>query len=392
MAEENHPEIVIVRRHARHAEEHHGGAWKIAFADFMTAMMALFLVLWLISSTSEKERRAVAQYFNPVKLVDMTTLKKGFHEPKETEMGSGPASQPTSSERSTHESEQRGVEPASEPAKAERAASRAGAKPPPDPDASRREAPQRKRPQEADPAAQAPRPTARPLQPAPAALVSAFADPFATIPGEPMAAAVPEAADGRDEVSAEPAAPPSETTGTMQRRRLAQRAGAAAPPARGAEPEDTEVVALASELMAGADADPGKQSAPKLEVRSTDEGVLISLTDAIDSMMFASGSAEPRRETIEMMQRIARSLATRQGGIVVRGHTDSRPYRSGTSDNWRLSTARAHAARDVLVRGGLAETRIERVEGYADRNPKVPADPAAPENRRIEILLRKGSE
>ena len=48
----------------------------MAYADFVTAMMALFLVLWLISSTSEKTRHTVAQYFNPVKLVDMSTLKK----------------------------------------------------------------------------------------------------------------------------------------------------------------------------------------------------------------------------------------------------------------------------------------------------------------------------
>jgi chemotaxis protein MotB len=78
MADPEHREIFIIKRHRSHDEEHHGGAWKIAFADFMTAMMALFLVLWLISSTSDKTKHTVAQYFNPVKLVDMTTLKKGL--------------------------------------------------------------------------------------------------------------------------------------------------------------------------------------------------------------------------------------------------------------------------------------------------------------------------
>jgi flagellar motor protein MotB len=94
MAEPEHHEIFIIKRHSSHEEEHRGGAWKIAFADFMTAMMALFLVLWLISSTSDKTKHTVAQYFNPVKLVDMTTLKKGFRDPKETEMGSGPNFEP----------------------------------------------------------------------------------------------------------------------------------------------------------------------------------------------------------------------------------------------------------------------------------------------------------
>ena len=55
------------------------------------------------------------------------------------------------------------------------------------------------------------------------------------------------------------------------------------------------------------------------------------------------------------------------GEIVVRGHTDARPYRSATYDNWRLSSARAQMAYYMLIRGGLPEKRFERIEGYADR-------------------------
>ncbi|HEY7306077.1 MAG TPA: flagellar motor protein MotB [Bryobacteraceae bacterium] len=55
-----HPPIIIRKKHAGHAA--HGGAWKVAYADFVTAMMALFIVLWLMSS-SEKVRDAVAEYF-----------------------------------------------------------------------------------------------------------------------------------------------------------------------------------------------------------------------------------------------------------------------------------------------------------------------------------------
>ncbi|MGK3862478.1 hypothetical protein ABI005_15480, partial [Enterococcus faecium] len=64
-----------------------------------------------------------------------------------------------------------------------------------------------------------------------------------------------------------------------------------------------------------------------------------------------------------------------------------RPYRSENYDNWRLSTSRAQTAYYMLVKGGLDEKRIVRVEGYADRVPKTPADPLAPGNRRIEVLL-----
>lgn len=63
-------------RKKKHDHPHHGGAWKVAFADFMTSMFALFLVLWIISSTSASQKQAIAQYFqNP------TIFKSGSSSP-----------------------------------------------------------------------------------------------------------------------------------------------------------------------------------------------------------------------------------------------------------------------------------------------------------------------
>lgn len=56
------PRIVIRRRRPRH-EAPHGGSWKIAYADFMTAMMAFFLVMWLLSLVPQKDLQAIAEYF-----------------------------------------------------------------------------------------------------------------------------------------------------------------------------------------------------------------------------------------------------------------------------------------------------------------------------------------
>ncbi|MCB1453060.1 MAG: MotB family protein, partial [Rhizobiaceae bacterium] len=76
---EGKQEIIIVRRGNMDDEEgHHGGVWKIAFADFMTAMMCFFLVMWLINAANEQTRAALASYFNPVKLVDRNTARKGI--------------------------------------------------------------------------------------------------------------------------------------------------------------------------------------------------------------------------------------------------------------------------------------------------------------------------
>ncbi len=58
---EDRAPIIIIRKKVSH-EGHHGGAWKVAYADFVTAMMALFIVLWLLSS-SEKIKKAVGSYF-----------------------------------------------------------------------------------------------------------------------------------------------------------------------------------------------------------------------------------------------------------------------------------------------------------------------------------------
>src|SRR2546426_2214186 len=60
--EEKLAPIIIIRKKAAHAG-HHGGAWKVAYADFVTAMMALFIVLWLLSS-SDQVKKAVGGYFS----------------------------------------------------------------------------------------------------------------------------------------------------------------------------------------------------------------------------------------------------------------------------------------------------------------------------------------
>ncbi|MDX3900026.1 MAG: flagellar motor protein MotB [Sphingobium sp.] len=60
---------IIVEGHGGH----HGGAWKVAYADFVTAMMAFFLLMWLLGATTEKQRKGLADYFTPT----LVTLKEG---------------------------------------------------------------------------------------------------------------------------------------------------------------------------------------------------------------------------------------------------------------------------------------------------------------------------
>ena len=135
-------------------------------------------------------------------------------------------------------------------------------------------------------------------------------------------------------------------------------------------------------------AEAGLTKSPEITVEQTPEGVLISVTDQHNFEMFAVSSAEPRPELIVVMEKLGKALAAQRGSVVIRGHTDGRPFRSKTYDNWRLSTARAQIAYYMLVRGGLEQKRVERIEGHADRSLKVPSNSNAAPNRRIEILLR----
>ncbi len=58
------PKPIIIKRIKKAGHDFHGGSWKVAFADFATAMMAFFLLLWLMGNTNEAERKAISGYFN----------------------------------------------------------------------------------------------------------------------------------------------------------------------------------------------------------------------------------------------------------------------------------------------------------------------------------------
>ena len=57
--------IIIKKKKSGGGGGHHGGAWKVAYADFVTAMMAFFLLMWLLNATTEKQRKGLADYFSP---------------------------------------------------------------------------------------------------------------------------------------------------------------------------------------------------------------------------------------------------------------------------------------------------------------------------------------
>jgi chemotaxis protein MotB len=404
--------IIIVRRKAHGDHGHHGGAWKIAYADFVTAMMAFFLVMWLINAANEKTKAQVASYFNPVKLTDTSTSKKGLNEPTKNTPPETPKEKSAETEdkkaKSEHESAEKDAQqaqfkeeqlfknpygvlaqlagqaiqgvPAGHSAKGLAIVEiadpghRGGSayRDPFDPFAWK-QVPNSETPgaslemgnDPAEPPASPAKQVVEDISPAPSKIDE---DKAALPPLSPVDVAQPVKAKAVEKIDNVPQQ-------EMEQDSKAEKTNAA------------RAVAIRAHLIESLKQfDPEKN--PSLDVKQTKEGVLISLTDSLNFDMFAVGSAEPTPQLVVLMEKVALTLRDYKGRIVIRGHTDSRRFRSRDYDNWRLSTARAQMAYYMLMRSGVDENSVERIEGYADRVLKIPDKPESAGNRRIEILLK----
>lgn len=404
-------EVVIVRRRGGDGEDgHHGGAWKIAFADLMTAMMAFFLVMWLLNVSDKEKIQQIATYFNPLQLNSKQPTVKGIQqeqdEPKASEKSEGPveAAQPN---RLDTEVKRLGF-------------SRPGG------DGDLEEGAEKTVEQELfnDPygvlsrlAAEAENDTQQgsaPRTERPLPGGESFRDPFESFAEQRRSqATVTENAEGAGTPPGKTAMSqgiesPLQVSPLQVKPDPTVNGPADAKPEQAAkaevkaEPSDAEKAANASveqdkqirdleEDLTKALGAIAPDKKPNIEVKRVSEGVLISLTDDFRFGMFALSSAEPLPETVVVMEKIAKVLAPYDGRIVVRGHTDARPFRNERNNNWRLSMSRAQMAYYMLARGGVDEKRFESIEGRADRDLKVPDDPHADQNRRIEIMLRPKS-
>ncbi len=400
MDEQPHPEIIIIKRRPNHEAEHHGGAWKIAFADFMTAMMAFFLVLWIINATDKDTKTIIARYFNPVKLEESLRTPKSIHGddasqaavdvPQANKQGASGATGPQDSKKTNDDAkattqsgdgpENRGADETARQGNGAAATADAAHPKPTMSEGVLFADPYRSLDAIAGPTS----PNVHAIEAserlkdeveAGSANPEAFSDPFRPI-GREVAAEAPKAGapklpPGDDAKTLAPPPPSGPTEGEPQR------------------PTAAMAARLQKELELQVGAPGTTHPGPAVEVKATEEGLLISLTDRLNFSMFPIGSAEPQPQVVRAMDAVAHILKDRPGTIVVRGHTDAHPYRSAVYDNWRLSSARAQLAYYMLTRAGVPENRFERIEGYADRRLRDPSHPFAAENRRIEILLRE---
>lgn len=282
---------IVVKKIKKGGGGAHGGAWKIAYADFVTAMMAFFLLMWLLGSTAQGDLQGIAEFFNsPLKVA----MSGGS--------GAGDATSPM-----------------------------AGG-------------------------------------------------------GQDLTRSVGQVkrgdVEGKRSLNLEAAKGAVRASGDD--------GGQDAERKREERKERARLEDLKGQIEAIIEASPSlRPFKSQLLLDITTEGLRIQIVDEKNRPMFESSSASLRPYTQELLRSIGATLNGVDNTISLSGHTDSTRYAGGERgfSNWELSANRANASRRELVTGGLAEGKIVRVVGLADTLPLDTANPNAPLNRRISIIV-----
>jgi chemotaxis protein MotB len=372
---------VIIKKEEVVEGEGHGGAWKVAYADFVTAMMAFFLLMWLLNATTEDQRKGLADYFSPNNLLSHASSGTGDPFGGHTAFDQGALVSDRGAVQVLAGSRPTSLDPSEADSQLD-ASSRAGSDE--DQDHVPKQPPATAAPSPPPPAtAAADAATAAP--PAPPATSTAAAATLATFaaaampaqasPGLPADPALSGSGSPSAAVAAQPRAPTEAELRAAQERQ-----------------EKAEFAQAAQQIRDAVRGDPALADlARQLAIDITPEGLRIQILDEEHRPMFPLGSAVPNDRAKLLLQKVLPVLAKLPQDISIAGHTDAAPFPGPDRTNWELSTERANATRRLLVEGGLPDSRIRSVTGNADRDPLLPADPLAAANRRIAIVVLRAA-
>lgn len=299
--EEGHAPIII-KRITKVAGGHHGGAWKVAYADFVTAMMAFFLLLWLLATTTPVQRAGIAEYFTPtVGLKDSKGI--GF---------------------------QGGLTPN------EVGTSRTSLTPP--------------------------------------GLVAG------QIKQGPQAA---------------PPSPQQDTVSSEQQDSGASTILPEGAQAKAKDEKDAEALKKAEEAMQKMLEENAElqQMKKNIIITNTPEGLKIDVVDDPQKPIFLEGTATMTDNGRLIFRSISGVIVKTRNQISITGHTERSADAAGaTYTSWELSADRANATRRFLTSNLLETKRVARVIGMSDKELLLPKEPLNPRNRRISIVLLRGTQ
>ncbi len=323
---------IVIKRVKKGGHGFHGGVWKIAYADFVTAMMAFFLLMWVLGSTTRGDLAGISAYFqNPLRVAvdggagsgDATRLIKGGGESMMHAQGQEAKADSDSTQRSKSTT-----------------------------------------------AAQEPDDEARKFQ----------FDSKSKNPGSTQGV--------QDGVGSEMGGAQGASSGAAGGAQGA--AGGAQGAAAAAAKENAQAQQQVKAEIERAVKSDGELSKIKnqLMMDITSDGLRLQIVDEKNRPMFESGGTVLADHIRRLMRIIGKVVGETNFAIKVEGHTDSKGIGSDAGrGNWELSTDRANAARREMVSGGLRADQVAQVVGYADKLRVNKEDPSDPINRRISITV-----
>ncbi|MFT9014567.1 MAG: flagellar motor protein MotB [Acetobacter sp.] len=355
MAKNNNHPTIIKHGGDDHEDAHHGGAWKIAYADFMTAMMSFFLVMWLLNATTDEQRKGIAQFFNPM------AERETHSQPTDSML----EAQPSPLTGGTSVKRIKDGETSTSPDTGQGAGSGSGE-----------------------------------------AAEQGVAGELAR-----MAASNDITAGIRAQIATvRPSIVPIGGSGTGSAKNLGYIGADGATPAdatqdqadtdqasafQGDQPqtEQAQINKMTQGLEGAIQNNPDLRGASSnVSVKVGRDDIRIELRDADNAPMFDSGSAVPNSRGRKMLTEIANWLAPMPETLSIIGYTDAASYRSGKAwgmSNWTLSALRADHAREALVHAGYPDTKILDVSGRSDRDLAIASDPSAAGNRRVVLVMHR---
>jgi len=361
-AGEEKPLPLIIKKHIGGHGGAHGGAWKIALADMMTAMMAFFLLMWLLGSTNTDARKSIADYFKQTPLLKMGSnagsngvfggrsmiTPEGLPDaPQQTSIANVMPPTMATGGNDRDEGPSGNLSPDGQSKEGE---GRAGmAKGPAEGGVSDDK-------DEGSPSSTAP-----------------------TQEGQPKAGdnANPKmAGGGENKAGGKSGGSGKELTDEAEKKAAAE-----------ADQKNFEALQKKVTEAISKDTNLAKIS-DQVQFVKVKDGLRIEIVDKADFSMFSVGTTRVLPRAAALITQLAQAVSELPNPVVIRGHTDSLAYALDSDmNNWMLSAERAESTRQVLVRAGVPESQIARVEGVADTEPYNANDPLDVRNRRISMTL-----
>jgi chemotaxis protein MotB len=355
------PEIIIKKIAGGHGGGH-GGAWKIALADMMTAMMAFFLLMWLLGSTNAERRKGIGEYFRQktslLQLSDQTGTSGFLAGQVPNERDGFPEAAVANSTMQTvvpvasTESVDRNKAPEGVQTRTDQNDENVGKSGPTD----------GKKAGGSTPDEGAGVKTAE----------------------NQNKAALAKTGDAEGEGKADKPSEGKDTKAGDGKEMSEEQKKAAA-----AQADAQNFEKIEKDVKAAFEQNPDlKKIAAQMKFVRDKEGLRIEIIDQADFAMFAIGTTNFLPKAQEVMAGVAASIKDLPNKIAIRGHTDGFGYsQNDKMNNWRLSAQRADSTRRFLTEQGIDEKRFVKIEGVADREAYYPDNPLDPRNRRISVTV-----